>query len=160
MQLVPERLVARDQVGGRLLRSQLAFAAELGFHVGELARDVLLRDHEVVAALPVGEVRMQLARLGVDEVRRERAGVAAEERVRERAVAPEEPAEVKADEELGARVEQPPAQIGHAATCEEGPERERVVEVAGDQDRVEVAAAVRHDSDRIDHRHLVGGEGA
>ena len=62
---------------------------------------------------------MQLAGLGVDEVRGERAGIAAEERVRERAVAPEEPAEVQADEELGDRVEQPPAQVGQLPRGEE-----------------------------------------
>ena len=97
-QLVPERLVARDQVGGGLLRPQLVFAAELGLDIGELAGDVLLGDHEVVGPLSVGQARVQLARLGVDEVGRERAGIAPEERVRERAVAPEETAEVKADE--------------------------------------------------------------
>ena len=51
-------------------------------------------------SLTVREARVQLAGLGVDEVGRERAGVAAEERVRERAVAPEEAAEVEADEQL------------------------------------------------------------
>ncbi len=103
---------------------------------------------------------MELARLGVDEVGGERARVAAEERVRERAVAPEEAAEVEADEELRARVEQPPAQVGDAAASEERPERERVVEVARDQDRVEVAAAIGDDADRLHHRHLVGRERA
>ena len=103
---------------------------------------------------------MQLARLGVDEVGGERARVAAEERVRERAVAPEEAAEVEADEQLRARVEQPPAQVGHAAAGEEGPERQRVVEVPRDQDRVEVAAALGDDADGLDDRHLVGGERA
>ena len=103
---------------------------------------------------------MQLAGLGVDEIGGERARVAAEERVRERAVAPEEAAEVEADEELRARVEQPPAQVGDAAAGEERPERERVVEVPGDQDRVEVAAAVGDDADGVHHRHLVGRERA
>ena len=159
-QLVPERLVARDQVGGGLLRPELALAAELRLDVGELAGDVLLRDHEVVAALPVGEARVQLARLGVDEVGGERARVAAEERVRERAVAPEEAAEVEPDEQLGAGVEQAPAQVGDAAAGEERAERERVVEVAGDQDRVEVRAAVGDDADGLDDGHLVGGERA
>ena len=113
-QLVPERLVARDELGGGLLRRELALAAELGLDVRELAGDVLLGDLEVVLALPVGEARVELAGLGVDEVGGERAGVAAEERVRERAVAPEEAAEVQPDEQLGARVEQPPAQVGDA----------------------------------------------
>ena len=159
-QLVPERLVARDEVGGGLLRPQLAVPAELGLDVGELAGDVLLGDHEVVGPLPVREARVQLARLGVDEVGRERARIAAEERVRERAVAPEEAAEVEADEQLRARVEQPPAQVGDAAAGEERSERQRVVEVTRDQDRVEVGAAVGDDADRLDDGHLVGRERA
>ena len=65
---------------------------------------------------------MELTRLGIDEIGGERARVTAEERVRERAVAPEEAAEVEADEELGARVEQPSAQVGDAAASEERPE--------------------------------------
>ena len=101
-QLVPERLVARDELGRRLLRRELALAVELRLDVGELARDVLLRDQQVVPPLAVREARVQLAGLGVDEVRGQRAGVAAEERVRERAVAPEEAAQVEADEQLGA----------------------------------------------------------
>ena len=44
-QLVPERLVAGDELGGRLFRRQLALAAELGLDVGELAGHVLLGDH-------------------------------------------------------------------------------------------------------------------
>ena len=86
---------------------------------------------------------MQLARLGVDEVRGERARVAPEERVRERAVAPEEAAEVQPDEQLGARVEEPPAQVGDAAAREEGAERERVVEVARDQRALEARRRAR-----------------
>ena len=101
---------------------------------------------------------MELAGLGVDEVGGERARIAAEERVRERAVAPEEAAEVEAHEQLRAGVEQAPAQVGDAAAGEERPERERVVEVARDQDRVEVAAAVGDDADGLDDRHLLGCE--
>ena len=101
---------------------------------------------------------MELAGLGVDEVGRERARVAAEERVRERAVAPEEAAEVEPDQQLGARVEQPPPQVGHAAAREQRAERQRVVEVAGDQDRLEPLAALGDDADRLDDGHLVGGE--
>ena len=97
---------------------------------------------------------MQLAGLGVDEVGGERAGIAPEERVRERAVAPEEAAEVEPDEQLRARVEQAAAQVGHAAAREERPERQRVVEVARDQDRLEPFAALGDDSDRLDDGHL------
>ena len=68
------------------------------------------------------------------------------------------PAEVQADEQLRARVEQPPPQVGHAAAREERAERERVVEVARDQDRLELVAALGDDADRLDDRHLVGGE--
>ena len=53
-----------------------------------------------------------------------------------------------------------PAQVGHAAAREERPERQRVVEVARDQDRVEVASAVGDDADSLHDGHLVGREGA
>ena len=61
--------------------------------------------------------RGSAARLRVDEVRGERAGIAAEERV-QASSHPREAPEVKADEELRARVEQPPAQVGDAAAGE------------------------------------------
>ena len=157
-QLVPERLVAGDELGGGLLRGQLALAAELRLDVGELAGHVLLGDHQVVAALAVREARVHLAGLGVDEVGGERARIAAKERVRERAVAPEETAEVQADEQLRAGIEQAAAQVGHAAAREERPERERVVEMPRDQDGFEIVTPVGDHADGLDDRHLVGGE--
>ena len=75
--------------------------------------DVRPRDVEVVLALAVGQLAVQLTRLRVDEVGGERARVAPEERVRERAVAPEEAAEMQAREELGERVQEMRAQVGH-----------------------------------------------
>src|SRR5439155_4575619 len=110
-----------------------------------------LHDRQVVPALAVREVGVQLARLRVDDVRGERAGVSAEERVRQRAVAPEEASEVQPHHELGERVEEPAAQVGQAATGEERPVREGELEVAGDQDGVEVGAAARDDADDL-HR--------
>ncbi len=86
---------------------------------------------------------MQLARLGVDEIGGERAGVAPEERVRERAVAPEEAAQVQAGEQLDERVQQLRAQVGNAARGEQRAVRERELEVARDQHRVEVVSRVR-----------------
>ena len=145
---------ARDELGRGLLRVELALASQLGLDVGELAREVLLGDLQVVPALAVRERRVQLAGLGVDEVGGERARVAPEEGVRERAVAPEEAAEMQAHEQLGARVEEPPAQVGDAAAREEGAERERVVEVARDQDASRSGAAFGDDADRVDDRHL------
>ena len=91
------------------------------------------------ARWPSRQRGVQLAGLGVDEVGRERARVAAEQRVRERAVAPEEAGEVEPDEQLGERVEQPVAQVGEPPRLrEERAVRQRVVEVAGDQHRLEV----------------------
>jgi hypothetical protein len=96
---------------------------------------------------------MPFARLRVDEVRGERARVAAEERVRERAVAPEEAGEVQPDQQLAERVEQARAQIGDPVACvprEERAVRKREVEMAGDEDVLEVLAARRDDADRLD----------
>ena len=81
---------------------------------------------------------MHLAGLGVDEIGGERSRISPKERVRERAVAPEETAEVQADEQLRPGVEQAAAQVGNAAACEERSERQRVVEMSGDQDGFEI----------------------
>ena len=98
---------------------------------------------QVVGALTVREGRVELAGLGVDEVGGERARVAAEEDVRERGIAPEEAGEVDSDEQLGAGVEERVAQLGDVAVREERSEGQRVVEVARDQNGVEVGARAR-----------------
>ena len=149
-QLVPERAVARDDLVTRLVRVEIGRQPDLGVDVEQLADDVLLRDLEVVGALTVRERAVQLTGLGVDEVGGERAGVAPEERVRERAVAPEEPAQVQSGEQLDEPVQEMRAQVGDAGAGEEHAVRQRVVEVARDQDRVEVVAALGHDADRLD----------
>src|SRR6266550_665103 len=75
-QLAPEPVVAREHVLGELER---VLAAD----VEQLAEEILARELEVVPALPVGELVVQLSRLGVEEVRGEPARVTPEERVRE-----------------------------------------------------------------------------
>ena len=106
--------------------------------------------------LPVGERRVELARLRVDEVSGEAAGIAPEEGVRERRVAPEEPGHVQADEQLGARVEHAFAQVAHGPALEQRPERQRVVEVTRDQDGLELRAP--HDADHLHDRDTLVGE--
>ena len=100
---------------------------------------------------------MQLARLGIDEIGRERARIAPEERVRERAVAPEEPREVDADEQLGERVQQAVAQIRHARAAEQAAVGQREVEVPRDQHGLGLVAVVPHvlrdHADGVDHGH-------
>ena len=159
-QLGPERVVARDDLVGRLVGVEVVGQPDLGVDVEQLADDVHLRDVEVVAPLPVGERAVQLAGLGVDEVRGQRAGVAAEERVRERAVAPEEAAQVQAREQLDERVQEVRAQVGDAAAGEERAVGERVLEVARDQDGVQVVAAAGDDPDRLDDRQALPLEAA
>ena len=136
-ELLPEDLVATHELGRRLLGLGLERAPELRRDVGELPGEVLLRDLEVVPALAVGERRVELSGLGVHEVRREGPGVAPEEHVRERDVAPEEAGEVQPHEQLGARVEQPVAEIRQSRAGEQRPVGERVVEMPCDQHRLE-----------------------
>ena len=118
------------------------------------------------AALAVAEsvVLVQLARLGVDQPRRERSGVAAEQRVGQRAVAPEEPGEVQAHQQLGERVEQRLPQARQRHPAEQGPVRQRVLEVLGDHRVVEALAVVAGPAgghaDRLDHGHAALFEGA
>ena len=159
-QLVPERGVARDDLFSRLVRVEIRRQSDLGVDVEQLADDVRLRDVQVVCPLPVGELPVQFARLRVDEVGGERAGVAAEERVRQRAVAPEEAADVEPSEQLRERVQEVRAQVGDRRAGEEGAVGERVLEVLRDQDRVEIRAARRHDSDRFDDRQSLSLEAA
>src|SRR5207247_1216605 len=87
-QLAPEALVAREHLRRELVRIVLV-------DVEQLAVEVLLCELEVVAALSLRQLLVQLGGFGVDEVGGEPAGVAAKERVRQRAVAPEEPAQVE-----------------------------------------------------------------
>ena len=112
-----------------------------------------------MAALAVGEPLVQLARLGIHHVRGQRAGVAAEKQVRERAVAPEEADEVQADERLDERVEERVLRGRADPAREHEPVRERELEVARDQDGLELLAGRRvtvgDDADRLDHRHLL-----
>jgi hypothetical protein len=159
-QLVPQCLVARDDLGAGLVGVEIGREPDLGVHVEELADDVQLRDVEVVRALPVGELAVQLSGLRVDEIRRERARVATEERVRERAVAPEEAAEMQAGEQLGQPVQQVRAQVRDRSTGEERAVGERVLEVPRDQHGAEVVAATGDEPDRLDHRQSLAFEPA
>ena len=93
---------------------------------------------------------MQLAGLRVDEIGGERAGVAAEERVRERAVAPEEAAQVQPRKQLDERVQEVRAQVRDRGAGKERAVGQRVLEVAGDQDSVEVVVAPGDEPDRFD----------
>ena len=137
-QLAPEIFVAAHDLVARLLGIDVGRQPDLGIDVEQLADDVDVRDLQVVGALAVRERAVQLAGLGVDEVRGQRAGVAAEERVRQRAVAPEEPAQVQPREQLDECVQQMRAEVGDAAGREERAVGQRELEVARDQDRVEV----------------------
>ena len=123
-QLAPEALVATDDLLTGLVGVDVRRQADLGVDIEELADDVDVRDVEVVLALAVGELAVELSGLGVDEVGAERSGVAAEERVRQRAVAPEEAREVEPDEQLRAGVQQARAEVGDDLAREERPQRQ------------------------------------
>ena len=112
------------------------------------------------AALPVAQLRMEIARLGIDQVGRERAGIAPEERVGERAVAPEEAREVDAHEQLGERVEQAVAQVGTPGPLKSrryGSEKSRCRVISTASAPGGPRPGARDDADGLDHRHdLVG----
>jgi hypothetical protein len=155
-QLLPQRVVPPANVADELVGIRDG-PAELGLEVVQLAGEVLLRDRQIVGALPVGETLVQLARLRVDEVGGERAGVAAEERVRQRAVAPEEAGEVQPDEQLGERGANRGLGSGQRLAAEDQPVRKRELEVARDED-VRQVVALRDDADRLDRGDLAVGE--
>ena len=85
------------------------------------------------------------------------AGVAAEQRVRQRAVAPEEAGQVEPHEQADEGVEQAVAEVRdrQPAPRQQRAVRQRVVEVAGDQQAVAVAGALGDDGD--DDRPSAGG---
>ena len=100
---------------------------------------------QVEGPLPRGESFVPFARLDVDHVRHQLAGVAAEQDVRQRAVAPEEPGQVEPHEQADERVEQPVAEVRdrEALAGEQVAVRQRVVEVAGDEQAVALVARGR-----------------
>ena len=158
-ELVPEQPVAGDEPRARLLRRCGEWSAHLGRNVRELTGQVLLGDLQVVLTLAVRERLVQLARLRVHEVGGERARVAAEERVRQRAVAPEEPRQVKPHEQLRAGVEKPVAEVRKSGAREERAEGQRVVEMPGDQHRIERLVVTGDHAHDLDDRHLRGRRG-
>jgi hypothetical protein len=106
-QLLPQGVVpAPDQLDD-LLRVHGVVEQVAGLQVEELAVQVLVGDRQIVVALPLGQLRVQLTGLGVDEVRRELTGAAPEQHVRQRHVAPEEPGQVQPDQEHHQGIDQP-----------------------------------------------------
>jgi hypothetical protein len=145
-QLAPQAVVPLEHLARQFQRT---FVAD----VEQLAVEVRLRELEVVRALALGELFVQLRGLRVDQVRRQLPGVAAKERVRERAVAPEEPGQVQAHEQLRERVEQERQRRREHSAREHEPVGERVLEVAGDQNRLVARAPLARHADGLDRRH-------
>ena len=161
-QLLPQRRVAILDVRRHLPRVDVLDEAPADLQVEQAAGDVLGGDVEVHLPLAVGERRVALRRLDVDDERRQRTGVAAEQRVRQRAVAPEEPGQVEADEQPDEGVEEALAEIrdAQAAARQQRAVRQRVVEVAGDEQAVSFAGPFGDGGDDVDGRQLVLVEAA
>ena len=114
--VVGDRLLGRDLVPQQVVLGADAVAdvdgvgvlgeEPAGLEVHELADDVRAGQVDVVPALAVGELGVQLAGLGVDQVGGELARVAAEQRVRQGDVAPVEAQEMQAHEEKRERVDE------------------------------------------------------
>ena len=125
-----------------------------GLEVHQLAGDVDPGDLQVVLALAGAERRAQLAGLGVDEVCGEGAGVAAEQGVRERDVAPPEAGQVQPDQQHRERVDEPLRRVGPQRLAVERAVGQRVLQVPGQEARVERLALGRDpaadDAERLD----------
>ena len=138
-----------DVVGLERLAEQPA-----GLQVEQLAVDVGQRHLEVVRALAVAEGVVQLAGLGVDEVRRELAGAAPEQHVGQRHVAPEEPGQVQPHQQHDERVEDLGQAVVREAVAEQRPVGQGVLQVPGDQRRLDLLAvgglAAADHADRLD----------
>jgi hypothetical protein len=137
VQLAPQRQVPLADAlrrGYRLL--DIIVPVLEGSQVGQPEGDVLDEDLEVERALPVRQLRVNLARLGIDQERLNPVAIAPEQRVRQRAVAPEDPSPVEIHEEPRHRIEKaravwpgPDREAHH-----QSPVLERVLQVFGDQD--------------------------
>ena len=106
VELVPDRAVRVADASAATTASSSPRGGPGGGDVGEPVAHVLDEDLEVVGALPVGQGRVDLARLGVDEERLDPIAVTPEQGVGERAVAPEHAAAMQVDEQPGHGVEQ------------------------------------------------------
>ena len=135
---LPEALVAVAQAEGGLevVVDLVDGAAVHDGQVGQVTGHVLDGDLEVRLALPVGELLVDLARLGVHEVGLEALPVAHEQRVGERAVAPEEARAVELHEEARHGVQEmiAIASLALRQAHEEAPELEGARQVAGQDD--------------------------
>ena len=133
-----------------------------GLEVAELAEEVDAGDLQVVLALAVGELVVQLAGLGVDEVGGEGAGVAAEQGVGQRDVAPQEADQVQPGQQDDHRVDEPVDGVLADAAAEQRAVGQRELQVLGDEDGVErVAGGVQpcgDDADGLDRRGVQPGE--
>ncbi len=157
--LVPERLVPADHVLADRLRVDVGVQLPGRLQVEHLAEDVHLGDLQVLAALAVGQARVQRAGLGVDEVRGERARVAPEQRVGQRHVAPEEAGQVHPDQQRGERVEQPVHRLRAQRVGEQRPVRQGELQVPGDQHgRQRLALAVEPVGDDGHRLHARGAD--
>jgi hypothetical protein len=95
-QRVPQAGVTLDDAVNQLQRVELGVEQTAGLQVEQLAEDVRPEDVQVVGALPVRQLVVQLAGLGVDQVGGQVTGASPEQGVRQRAVAPVEALQVQA----------------------------------------------------------------
>ena len=132
-QRAPQRVVPVGQQLDHVGRVGARVHEPAGLEVEELGEDVLGRDGEVVAALAVGELVVQLAGLRVDEVRRELAGAAPEQHVRQRHVTPEEPGQVQPDQQHHEGVDELREAVGPHPVGEQRAVGQGELQVPGDQ---------------------------
>ena len=157
-ELVPEGLVLGADAHGQLDRVDVVGQEARGLDVQQLRADAVDGQVDVVRPLPVGEGRVPLDGLGVDQVGGHGAGVRAEERVRQRRVAPEDAVEVQPHEQPDHRVDELLGRVLAARRREQVAVGDRVVEVAGHEDRRQVVRAVDADAQGLDGRQPLGGE--
>ena len=103
---------------------------------------------------------MLLTGLRVNQVGLQRSRVEPEKRVGQGAVPPEEAGQVQPDQQFHQGIEQPVGRLAAPGIGEQRPVSGRVVEEAGDQDRVHVLAAVHHDAHDVDGRDAGLGQAA
>ena len=125
-----DRLHQHQRIQGLIQQATSLQIAELTVQVGS-------RNGQVVLALTVGQPVMKLAGLSVDQVGRERSGVAPEQGVGQRYVTPQEADQMQPRQQHDHGVDQPVDGVLPYAAVEQGPIRQRELQMPGDQNRVE-----------------------
>ena len=172
-ELRPQPPVSVDELLPGLIRIDRVVEQATALGIEQASGDVLGAGLQIVAAHGVAQLRVALSRLGIDEIRHQRACIATKKQVGKRHVSPEDAVEMQPRQQHDRCIQQPVAQHGGRGCVKQVLVRQREVQIASDQHRVQLCAvtsrAAADDADRphrgqplvlevAQHPVFVGGE--